>query len=57
MIVFKKYIFLYEKLFLQDIDPALTSVIVWPNYMISEYHTQMILEKIDITYATYVENR
>ena len=39
------FIFQYEKLFLQDIDPALTSVIVWPNYMISEYHTQLILEK------------
>ena len=36
-------LFQYEKLFLQDIDPALTSVIVWPNYMISEYHTKIIL--------------
>ena len=55
----KKYFILqYEKLFLQDIDPALTFVIVWPNYMISEYHTQLILKKItDITYATCVENQ
>ena len=46
IIVFKKYfIFLYEILFLQDIDLALTSVIVWPHYMISEYHTQMIFRK------------
>ena len=47
LFVFKKeyFIFQYEKLFLQDIDPALTSVIVWPNYMIAEYHTQLILEK------------
>ena len=46
VIVFKKvFLFQYEKLFLQDIDPALTSVIVLPNYMISEYHTQMILEQ------------
>ena len=40
----KYFIFQYEKLFLQEIDPALTSVIVWQNYMISEYHTQLILE-------------
>ena len=30
---------------MQDLDLARTSVIVWPNYMISEYHTQIILEK------------
>ena len=30
---------------MQDFDPALTSVIAWPNYMISEQHTQIILEK------------
>ena len=30
---------------MQDIDQALTYVIVWPNYMISEYNTQIILEK------------
>ena len=41
----KYFIFQYEKLFLQDIDSALTSVIVWPNYMIAEYHTQLNLEK------------
>ena len=46
LFVFLKYfIFQYEKLFLQDIDPALTSVIVWPNNIIAEYHTQLILEK------------
>ena len=46
VIVFnKEFLFQYEKLFLQDIDPVLTSVIVWPNYMISEYHTQIILEQ------------
>ena len=47
LFVFKKkyFIFQYEKLFLQDIDPALTSVIVWPNYMIAEYPTLLILEK------------
>ena len=47
IIVFKK-VFLYfnmKKMFMQDFDPALTSVIVWPNYMISEHHTQIILEK------------
>ena len=45
IIVFKKYfIFQYEKMFLQDTDQALTSIIVWSNYMISEYHTQIILE-------------
>ena len=47
IIIVLKTVFLcqYEQLFLQDIDPALTSVIVWPNYMISDYHTQIILEK------------
>ena len=44
-VFFKYFIFQYEKLFLQDIDPALTSVIVLPNYMIAEYHKQLILEK------------
>ena len=46
IIVFKKYfLFQCEKLLLQDIDPTLTSVIVLPNYMISEYDTQIIWEK------------
>ena len=45
IIVFKKNILYFNaKLFMLDIDPALTSVIVCPNYMISEYHTQIILE-------------
>ena len=45
IIVLKKYFtFQYEKLFLQDTDQGLTSVIVLSNYMISEYHTQIILE-------------
>ena len=45
--LFKKkyFIFQYEKSFLQNIDPALTSVIARPNYMTAEYHTQLILEK------------
>ena len=50
----KYFIFQCEKLFLQDIDPALTSVIVWPNYMISEYHTQLILEKSQILHMQLV---
>ena len=50
----KYFIFLYEKLFLQDIDPALTSVIIWPNYMISEYHKQLILEKQQILHMQLV---
>ena len=50
----KYFIFQYEKLFLQNIDPALTSVIVWPNYMISEYHTQLILEKLQILHMQLV---
>ena len=60
IIVIKK-VFLYfnmKKMSLQDFDSAPTSVIVWPNYMISEHHTQIVLKKmIDITYTTCVENQ
>ena len=46
-------------MFLQDTESAIASVTVWPNYMISEYivsHTDKFRKKIDITYATCVEN-